>query len=754
MFFGSFWHAFGYINSPSNLENILKQENLTVEQLLDTDNIVNEIKQSQSKFIEFLKKNSHITKQIIEYAINMPDPEGNDEKKLYKFPFISSEILGTQIKGFEEILFDNNNNNDNDSQNDESDQEHGAENDDDDEKEKEKVSSPHKAEDEEQEDENAENKERGADAKSSEEDSSNQETADNAQDDDTVKKGSNANENSKKVAIDIKNAEKKYTGKDLLNQLLQFINTDEQLNDTSAGYFLKAINNVLTSNGQFYNFISDKPQVLEQLIKHIQTKSIAEVILKLITTVGTEKEEQFNEERKRLLTLLNAKFLSGEPFERENISYIFHEIISTFIQGDNQYRTNKCPASVQGIILEEQFIETFFKVIVDENADNSSVGYAATILGIMVTFYNSKQKQKSNRNSTHQSDEEEVCIEEYTQNIVFPAEKLFAQYIPSLVKFISCKPQGSAHTTSYGAEIVPFGIGKLKVVDLISHIFKSENKELISQLAQNGCFKILLELMIEYPWNNLLHVLVEKIVNEGISISCNGANDIVKNELFGTSFNLLEFIADKSEEELSRPGKLTREIRQGYIGFLTLFAKKINDNTNSETLKQIKESNEKWKKYIDTKFKYITDRENQNLGGDNPKNKKEDDIDDPNKFEIDIQKIYEKFNNYFRSNKKDDTNENKDDNEQVNEDIQVDGELNNRDSSDEEHNNSNHSHDQSSDGEVVDTSDGYLSDEKLQKSPEQLLKKLQEEEVQSEFMGHQYWKYTTNHDIEKLMEEL
>lgn len=50
----------------------------------------------------------------------------------------------------------------------------------------------------------------------------------------------------------------------------------------------------------------------------------------------------------------------------------------------------------------------------------------------------------------------------------------------------------------------------------------------------------------------------------------------------------------------------------------------------------MKDENEKWRKYIESKYKYITDRENQNLGGDNPKNKKDDDIDDPNKFEIDI----------------------------------------------------------------------------------------------------------------------
>lgn len=166
---------------------------------------------------------------------------------------------------------------------------------------------------------------------------------------------------------------------------------------------------------------------MEQLIKHIRTKSISEVVLKLITTVGTEKEtDQFAEQRKKLLVLLNQKFLSGESFERENISYIIHEIISTFIQGDSQYRTTKCFPSVQTYILEESFIETFFKVIIDETSDSSSVGYAASILSVLVTFYNSKVRQRSNRNSTHQSDDEEVCVDDdKANNMVFPAEKLF-----------------------------------------------------------------------------------------------------------------------------------------------------------------------------------------------------------------------------------------------------------------------------------------------------------------------------------------
>lgn len=40
----SFWQAFGYLNNSSNWDSIAKQADLTPEKLLDTENIVNEIK--------------------------------------------------------------------------------------------------------------------------------------------------------------------------------------------------------------------------------------------------------------------------------------------------------------------------------------------------------------------------------------------------------------------------------------------------------------------------------------------------------------------------------------------------------------------------------------------------------------------------------------------------------------------------------------------------------------------------------------
>lgn len=112
---------------------------------------------------------------------------------------------------------------------------------------------------------------------------------------------------------------------------------------------------------------------------------------------------------------------------------------------------------------------------------------------------------------------------------------------------------------------------------------------------------------------------------------------------------------------------------------MTNFAKKLNDTSSCVWLNDLKEG-EAWKDYTDNTLKTILSNESQNLGGDNPKNKKEDDIEDINKFEIDIQRIYEKFNNYFRTNKttKDDSNDDTKEEVQDGEDIPEDDNLNDR----------------------------------------------------------------------------
>lgn len=171
-------------------------------------------------------------------------------------------------------------------------------------------------------------------------------------------------------------------------------------------------------------------------------------------------------------------------------------------------------------------LANFFKVIVSTESESSCVAYGASILSILVTYYNSRIRQK--RNSTQPSEEDEICnVNTDDDKIAFPAEKLFVTYLPLFIEFVGSTPNGEAHITSYGAEIIPFGIGKLKLVDLFGHIFKSENAELITLMAKSNIFAMLLNLMIIFPWNNLLHIQIEKIILEGISMAISGTYDAV-----------------------------------------------------------------------------------------------------------------------------------------------------------------------------------------------------------------------------------
>lgn len=60
--------------------------------------------------------------------------------------------------------------------------------------------------------------------------------------------------------------------------------------------------------------------------------------------------------------------------------------------------------------------------------------------------------------------------------------------------------------------------------------------------------------MVAFPWNNLVHVQIDKIVQEGIHLSTSGENEAVLNALLGRSFNLLAFIAEHSEVDTGKPG--------------------------------------------------------------------------------------------------------------------------------------------------------------------------------------------------------
>ncbi|CAD8050274.1 unnamed protein product [Paramecium primaurelia] len=103
MFF-NFNRFFGF---QQKLDNLLKNESLTIETIFNEDDILQELKGSSSvKFADYLIQHPQEYKKMIGYIVDEITDESLDKTQRTKYPFYSSEILGQENEKLINFLFD------------------------------------------------------------------------------------------------------------------------------------------------------------------------------------------------------------------------------------------------------------------------------------------------------------------------------------------------------------------------------------------------------------------------------------------------------------------------------------------------------------------------------------------------------------------------------------------------------------------------------------------------------------------------
>ncbi|KAI9777612.1 MAG: hypothetical protein M1839_008666 [Geoglossum umbratile] len=135
-----FWRFGGYANI-STLDTLLDKPDVTLEELLDESDLIQELKQHNSKLIEFIRDESRL-RRLLEYVIapKLPDPDYDDqasdapahggdgrrlskgkfamfhlseeereaeEKKRLKYAYVSCEVLSSETWSISESLMEN-----------------------------------------------------------------------------------------------------------------------------------------------------------------------------------------------------------------------------------------------------------------------------------------------------------------------------------------------------------------------------------------------------------------------------------------------------------------------------------------------------------------------------------------------------------------------------------------------------------------------------------------------------------------------
>ena len=81
----------------------------------------------------------------------------------------------------------------------------------------------------------------------------------------------------------------------MLEKLMKFILTQGRRNLTLAGYFAKVVNSFINRRGSnILDYVYERPEIIDALITHIYSRSLAEVLSKIINfdstlIFGTEK---------------------------------------------------------------------------------------------------------------------------------------------------------------------------------------------------------------------------------------------------------------------------------------------------------------------------------------------------------------------------------------------------------------------------------------------------------------------------------
>jgi len=142
---------------------------------------------------------------------------------------------------------------------------------------------------------------------------------------------------------------------------------------------------------------------------------------------------------------------------------------------------------------------------------------------------------------SHDDDDEPKKDDTKTEEIDYT---ILNTSLASAAGYIAQTLQGQPNTEraqTYGAAQRPLGIARLRIVEMVLNIIRLNIHDVSLELANKGVFKALMDLMVQYEWNNMLHNFVEKILVSTLESEFHDVRDKVRDFLLlrqGKSYSI------------------------------------------------------------------------------------------------------------------------------------------------------------------------------------------------------------------------
>lgn len=455
-----FWRMAG-LCTTSPVESLLDKDVFTLEELLDEDELIQECKSLNARLINFLRGKSQI-QQLVRYVVEEP-PEGADNKRAFKFPFIACEIFTCEIEVIVKTM----------------------------------------VEDEE-----------------------------------------------------------------LMGLLFSFLDSDHPHGALLAGYFSKVvICLLLRKTAAMMRYLQVHQDIFKKLVDHVAIRSIMEVLVRLIG--ADDSIHGFHEDSLHWLADTNLLEMLLDKLRPPN-SCEAHVNAAEALSAVSRLSQSALATRLSS----PSFIARLFHHALEDPNSKTTLVHS---LSVCISLLDPKQYVLIGMSrGQHTMDSIPMVRPETIEGML--------QRLGDLLELLNVSADERVLPTTYGELRPPLGTHRLKIVEFIGVLLRTNNEEATQKLVQLNAIQIVLNLFFEYPFNNMLHHHVETMVISCIESSSKMLMDHIFLEcdfvarLLKTDKN--PFVSKEASKHIvSIPGKAPPRI--GNIGHLTRIANQILQAANN-----------------------------------------------------------------------------------------------------------------------------------------------------------------------------
>lgn len=376
----------------------------------------------------------------------------------------------------------------------------------------------------------------------------------------------------------------------LLDRLFRFLSQeddDEPVNPVLAGYFSKVVCLLINrKQKQIVPYIvDDANKVVENLLKHVYSRSVAEVVHRLLHIVESNFEEELSVKIAEKKQIIMASLIDQLNCTKENET----DLNAAFILQDMMEQK-----PFFQILTKRQNMQKMYDIAFspDGAADLQSKVTTQGLIARFVQQFNDRQKQDHDEDRWDNSGEDDDIIvnevsdeenEDSKTNANAIIEQFMVQMVEPLKKILDMAPLESVSSQLSTGRILPLGNTKLRAVELLQSIVSLKKAAIITAVKDSGVMKTVLQLIERHPWNNMIqlkvHLIYQDVFNSEIEVA--DKLDFLRETEVTTA---LAKMAETPEVKFSS-GNL---IRNGFMGFViqlgNLICKQKAANGTMETL--------------------------------------------------------------------------------------------------------------------------------------------------------------------------